>query len=130
MAIWELMKSASYNHAPNFALNDALFLEYRSRAGSNVSAGYAASSALISGDFISSPLAMPTPGGMGAVNPSVLGSSSLESGGGSTTNTTNNFYMDSVQSSQNVNTDQIARSVQSLMSRDDAWRKIYAGPWR
>ncbi|MCR5661667.1 MAG: hypothetical protein K6G50_06020 [bacterium] len=98
-------------------------------AGSNVSAGYAASSALISGDFISSPLAMPTPGSMGAVNPSVLGASSLESGG-NTTNTTNNFYMDDTRVAQSVTAEQVMRGVESMMAIQDAWAKMYAGPWR
>lgn len=90
----------------------------------------AASAQVQSVPTASTPVAMPTPEAMGAVNPSVLGASSLESGGGSTTNTTNNFYMDNVQASQNVNTDQIARAVQTLMDSEDAWRKMYLGPWR
>ena len=78
----------------------------------------------------STPVAMPTPEAMGAVNPSVLGASSLESGGGSTTNTTNNFYMDDTCVAQSVNTDQIARAVQGLQKKEDAWAKMYLGPWR
>ncbi|MCR5661677.1 MAG: hypothetical protein K6G50_06070 [bacterium] len=99
-------------------------------AGSSVTAGYAASSALISGDFVASPLAMPTPGSMGAVNPSVLGASSLESGGGNTTNTTNNFYMDDTRVAQNVTAEQVMRGVESMMAKRDAWASMYAGPWR